>query len=72
MGQHILEECEKVTKSDVSNRWLMVKKLKVCFGCLRQGHNLTLCKKNRICNNENRMSFHNYLLNQDKNACGCK
>jgi len=45
-GQHIFEDCEQFTRSNVNNSLLMVKKVKVCFGCLLQGQKLNVYIKN--------------------------
>ncbi|KAL7737020.1 hypothetical protein ACLKA6_008873 [Drosophila palustris] len=65
-GNHILEKCESFSKETIEDRWTLVKKAYLCYGCLRQGHSLKSCKKKQECGISDCKSYHHHLLHKNK------
>lgn len=62
-GTHFVYRCESLLKLSTQERSTEVKKLKLCFNCLRSGHRVSECKSGgcRICQGR-----HNTLLHATK------
>lgn len=59
-GHHYLNQCEQFIKMSPTIRSQKVKELKLCFNCLKYGHNTKQCKSNFKCRSCNK-SHHSLL-----------
>ena len=75
---HRLSECSLFANEPIENRWMIVKKQKLCFNCLKFGHASNVCKniKCPFCGKSHHSLLHrkNYrrddtlLIDQQKNC----
>ena len=68
--EHFLYRCIKFTKPSVDERFDFVKKCKLCFNCLTEGHSAKECTKNLSCKDCGRK--HSNILHFKKSADGSK
>ncbi|XP_060802199.1 uncharacterized protein LOC132902161 [Amyelois transitella] len=61
-GDHYFSECKELKNASIDERWEMVKKLKVCFNCLRGRHRKDDCRS-RPCRQCKRL--HHALLHKE-------
>lgn len=64
-GSHEIAECGKFKELSTSAKWEQVKRLHVCFSCLRKGHSLTQCRKRKACAINGCSRYHHPILHQD-------
>ncbi|XP_036345819.1 uncharacterized protein LOC118755071 [Rhagoletis pomonella] len=60
--EHFLYQCPKFKSAEHNQRWSVVKANRLCFCCLRAGHNLQNCAKRRECGIMFCRKFHHRLL----------
>jgi len=61
---HQLWRCERFKSKPVQQRWIFVKKQKLCFNCLGSKHTRNICRCSRNCKNCNKP--HHTLLHTDE------
>ena len=61
-GSHYLSKCDVFLKMSVNDRWSFVKSNRLCFSCLRKGHNLTQCNRKKNCNVDGCKKSHHETL----------
>lgn len=44
-GHHSLDECKKFQQATVADRWIIARKLGLCYKCLRNKHRKETCRK---------------------------
>lgn len=64
-GSHELTDCQPFKDLETNVKWEHVKRLRVCFACLHKGHNLTQCRKRKICTTNGCNRYHHPILHQD-------
>ncbi|XP_055903018.1 uncharacterized protein LOC129939152 [Eupeodes corollae] len=64
---HLLAVCDRFAEMSVDERWKEVKALKLCFSCLRRGHNTFTCRTKFICNIGGCQRKHHKLLHNNFN-----
>ena len=65
--KHQIDECEKLKKLEIKEKWDTATKLGVCFKCLKKSHLAKDCKINKKCGIENYQLEHHELLHRNKN-----
>ncbi|KAM8714715.1 hypothetical protein ACLKA7_001125 [Drosophila subpalustris] len=63
---HKLYKCETFSKKKLPEKWEIVKKNRLCFGCLRQGHSVQNCSFRRECKIDSCQKFHNRILHDSQ------
>ena len=63
----MFSKCSEVQRISVQNRWKLIKRLNLCYGCLGKNHVLQNCKKAKKCGVNNCSKLHNYLLHKSDN-----
>jgi len=48
-GAHCLDSCERFVQSSYDERINVMKKFRICFGCLKQGHTSKECRSRHSC-----------------------
>ena len=69
-ANHKLFECKKFGSLSVPNRWIEVKKLRLCFSCLCGGHSSRNCRFRKPCPVDGCLRKHNKLLHDTKVSNG--
>ncbi|CAB4018436.1 Hypothetical predicted protein, partial [Paramuricea clavata] len=64
--KHTEVSCPLFFDSSVEKRWEIVKNKRVCFGCLKPGHQRRLCTKSTKCGVDSCDKGHHYLLHSSK------
>ncbi|XP_048578061.1 uncharacterized protein LOC116619333 [Nematostella vectensis] len=59
---HSESKCPTLLPATVDKRWEMVKEKRVCFGCLRGGHQRRSCSRSQKCGVDGCDRGHHYLL----------
>ncbi|OXA55241.1 Pro-Pol polyprotein [Folsomia candida] len=67
-SSHHQRDCPTFVKSDVDQRWTMVKGKRVCFGCLGVGHRCGDCRSSRPCGVDGCNVKHHKLLHQVRSS----
>ncbi|XP_048483435.1 uncharacterized protein LOC125489902 [Plutella xylostella] len=62
---HTLIKCPQYEKASTQERWEIVKRIKVCFRCLRQNHRSPTCRA-KPCGKDNCPGRHHVTLHRDK------
>ena len=62
---HALTACPDLLKLSVEERWNLVRKLKLCFLCLKGHHQVKFCRNENACGVEGCARRHNSVLHQD-------
>lgn len=60
--------CNEFSKLPLKSRWEKVKAFKVCFSCLKGGHQEIKCFSRKQCDQDSCSSFHHKLLHVSKSA----
>ncbi|XP_073831109.1 uncharacterized protein [Musca autumnalis] len=63
-----ITECKQFADMQTDEKWNKIKELKLCFCCLRKGHQLNQCRNRVCCGKNNCNKFHNVLLHYDVDA----
>ncbi|XP_073835506.1 uncharacterized protein [Musca autumnalis] len=58
-------KCKQFTNMRTDEKWKKIKELKLCFCCLRKGHQLNQCRNKVRCSKTNCQKFHNVLLHYE-------
>ena len=66
-GNHALADCRHFINLDIKDRWALISKLKLCFICLRAGHQARNCPDKRCCEEGVCNQLHHPLLHQPRN-----
>ena len=64
--KHTEVHCPLFFNSSVEKRWEIVKNKRVCFGCLKPGHQRRLCTKASKCGVDSCDKGHHHLLHSSK------
>lgn len=59
---HSAQKCPSLAEMSLGDRWRWVKESRVCFACLRKGHQLSKCRKKKQCVNDGCQHFHHPVL----------
>lgn len=59
---HTLTECQAFKSYSVNDRWALVKRHQLCFGCLVSGHSLSTCQRKASCGIDGCQRKHHRLL----------
>lgn len=65
-GCKSLAVCEEFSALSLESRWEKVKSMKVCFSCLKSGHQAPKCFSKKRCNTNSCQQFHHRLLHKDR------
>jgi hypothetical protein len=60
-NSHLIHQCNEFTKLDAKQRNDLVKKLNLCFNCLKSGHSVKTCKSEftcRVCKRKHHTHLH--------------
>ena len=60
--QHRIWECHTFMQNDISKRWNIARKFKLCYRCLAEGHQGNACRKTRRCGIDSCHQVHHRLL----------
>ncbi|XP_073838523.1 uncharacterized protein isoform X2 [Musca autumnalis] len=63
-----ITKCKQFADMQTDEKWNKIKELKLCFCCLRKGHQLNQCRNRVCCGKNNCKMFHNVLLHYDVDA----
>lgn len=64
--QHKLFKCPRFSDASIDDRWIHVKKTRLCFSCLNYGHTTFSCRHKRPCGINECKKFHNKMLHETK------
>lgn len=62
---HELARCEDFLKMDADDRWEFVKKIPLCFSCLKFGHSIKYCFMKKKCQVDDCTKRHHFLLHNN-------
>ena len=63
-GRHKIQECENFLSAAPTRRHELVKEHRLCFGCLRKGHGLKMCRSKKSCGKEGCTKIHHPDLHE--------
>ena len=63
-GRHKIQECESFLSAAPTRRYELVKEHRLCFGCLRKGHGLKMCRSKKSCGKEGCTKIHHPDLHE--------
>lgn len=66
-GKHASESCRDLLRMDANGCWTEVKRLRLCFRCLKRGHPYFKCRSKKKCDKCDRI-HHALIYNTEENA----
>ena len=69
---HRLWSCSEFKDQDVSKRWELAKKYRLCFKCMNGNHMAKDCRSSRICGLDGCTETHNRLLHKQKESVSAR
>ena len=64
--QHRIWQCKAFMQENISERWNIAKRFKLCYRCLAEGHNGKSCRRTRRCGKNGCHKVHHKLLHLHK------
>ena len=63
-GDHFLDQCPKFREKNIEDREKLIRELKLCSNCLKKGHIVKDCKRDKMCRVKECTIKHSYWLHR--------